>query len=161
METLDKHFRALTRAAFARYGFAQAELMARWPEIVGETLARHCRPERIRWPKTAEAMAQKQGGTLVIRAAAGRALDVQHETAHIIERINRYYGYGAIAAVKITQDAKPVTTAPPRPEPVLAAADEAALEARLQAIADPTLKAALKRLGSATLKRARSSPQGQ
>jgi hypothetical protein len=161
METLDKHFRALTRAAFARYGFAQGELLARWPEIVGPGLSAHCRPERIRWPKTAEAMAQKQGGTLVIRASAGRGLDVQHEAAHIVERINRYYGYGAIAAVKIVQDATTAPKAPPAPDPGLSPGDEAALAARLQAIADPTLKAALERLGTATLKRARSSPQGR
>lgn len=161
METLDKHFRALTKAAFARFGFAQGELLARWPEIVGTELARHCRPERIRWPKTAEDMAQKQGGTLVVRAAAGRGLDVQHEAGRIVERINRYFGYGAITAVKITQDPRPPEPVRAPVEPPLSASDEAALEARLQAIADPALKAALKRLGTATLKRSRSSPQGR
>ena len=39
MERLDKHFEKLTKASFARYGFAYGELMARWPEIVGETLS--------------------------------------------------------------------------------------------------------------------------
>ena len=37
MERLDKHFEKLTKASFARYGFAFGELMSRWPEIVGET----------------------------------------------------------------------------------------------------------------------------
>ena len=57
METLTKHFRELTRAAFARYGFAYAEVIARWPEVVGEDLARVSRPDRIRWPKGAGAEA--------------------------------------------------------------------------------------------------------
>ena len=103
METLDKHFRELTRAAFARYGFAYAELIGRWPAIVGDAVAQACEPERIKWPRAAGESAQKQGGTLVIRAAPGRGLDLQHETPRIIERINGFYGYGAIAAVKIMQ----------------------------------------------------------
>ncbi|MGL4527478.1 MAG: DciA family protein, partial [Aestuariivirga sp.] len=79
MDTLDKHFRELTRQAFARYGFSYAEVNARWPEIVGEALAQHARPERIKWPRGAGENAQKLGGTLVIAAAPGRALDLQYE----------------------------------------------------------------------------------
>ena len=32
MERLDKHFEKLTKASFARYGFAYGELLARWGE---------------------------------------------------------------------------------------------------------------------------------
>ena len=103
MERLDKHFEKLTKAAFARYGFAYGELMARWPEIVGETLARHCEPERIKWPRGAGEMAQKLGGTLVIRADPGRGLDLQYQSHQIIERINQFYGYGAVTSVKVMQ----------------------------------------------------------
>ena len=103
MERLDKHFAKLTKASFARYGFAYGELMARWPEIVGEALARHCEPERIKWPRGAGETAQKLGGTLVIRAAPGRGLDLQYQSHQIIERINQFYGYGAVTAVKIMQ----------------------------------------------------------
>ena len=39
METLSKHFREITKAAFARYGFAQADVVANWDAIVGEELA--------------------------------------------------------------------------------------------------------------------------
>jgi hypothetical protein len=159
MHTIDKHFRELTKAAFARYGFAHAELMARWPEIAGESLSGQCRPERIRWPRGASEAGQKSGGTLVIRAAAGRGLDLQHETPHIIERINRFYGYGAIAAVKIMQDARPAQGGKPRPARPLDAAAEQALNDKLAAVADPTLKAALARLGAVALRRRPGSPQ--
>ena len=96
MERLDKHFEKLTKASFARYGFAYGELMARWPEIVGETLAQYCEPEQIKWPRGAGETAQKLGGTLVIRAEPGRGLDLQYQSHQIIERINQFYGYGAV-----------------------------------------------------------------
>lgn len=161
MHTLDKPFRELTKAAFARYGFAHMDLAAQWPEIVGEHLSQHCRPERIKWPRREGETAQKLGGTLVIRAAPGRGLDLQHETPHIIERINRFHGYGAIAAVKIVQDAMWADGAQPQPPRPLDAAAARALDDRLQAVADPALKAALARLGTGVLGGRPGSPQNK
>lgn len=150
MKTLDKEFRALTRAAFARYGFAYADLITQWPAIVGEAIARWSEPERIKWPR-AGADERKQGGTLVIRVLPGRGLDLQHETPRIIERINAFYGYAAIASVKIVQG--PLTARkPPRPAlaPLRPAAAQA-LENRLETVDDPALKEALRRLGQGVL----------
>ena len=59
METLDKHFREITKAVFARYGFAHAELLRRWPEIVGSEMAQWCEPERIKYPRKSGDSAQK------------------------------------------------------------------------------------------------------
>jgi len=101
MDTLDKHFRELTQACFARYGFAAAELFGRWPEIVGEELGRLSRPERITWPRGAGEDRQKTGGTLIVRAAPGRALELSYAAPRIIDEVNRFHGYGAIAAVKV------------------------------------------------------------
>jgi hypothetical protein len=161
MHTLDKQFRELTKAAFARYGFAHMDLAAQWPEIVGEQLSSQCRPERIRWPRAAGETAQKLGGTLLIRAAPGRGLDLQHETPHIIERINRFHGYGAIATVKIVQDAQWAEGAKPQPARPLDAAAKLALDAKLEAVADPALKAALARLGAGVLSGRPGSPQNK
>jgi hypothetical protein len=157
MDTLAKHFRDLTRAAFARYGFAYAEVIARWPEIVGEEMARHSRPERIKWPRGAGEEARKTGGTLVIGAAPGRALDLQYEVPRIIERINRYYGYGAIVAVKVMQGqgvAPAPVHRPAQPK------KDVSIPA-LAAIEDEGLKTALSRLGEAVAGQAQGSPQGK
>ncbi len=155
METLDKHFRKLTKSAFERYGFAYAELIAQWPAIVGDELAEVSAPERIRWPRKTdgdEDRGQPGGGTLVVRAAEGRALELQHLAPRIIERINGYYGYGAVAKLKILQGRLPKQMrrkVPAAPEP-----DEktrAALETKLQDIGDDKLREALNRLGSGAL----------
>jgi hypothetical protein len=151
MRTLDKEFRALTRAAFARYGFAYADLITQWPAIVGDGVAQWCEPERIKWSRAGQDE-RKQGGTLVIRATPGRGLELQHETPRIIDRINAFYGYPAIAAVKIMQGALTPRKAARRDLPELDVLRAAALEAELREVADPSLKEALRRLGQGVLR---------
>lgn len=158
MERLDKHFEKLTKASFARYGFAYGELMARWPEIVGEMLAQHCEPERIKWPRGAGEVAQKLGGMLVIRAESGRGLDLQYQSHQIIERINQFYGYGAVTSVKVMQGHVTSTKTLKNKENPLDPETEKALDTQLESIADERLKQALHRLGAGALANRPSSP---
>lgn len=158
MHTLNKPFRELTRAAFARYGFAYADLIAQWPEIAGERVAQWSEPERIRWPRQSSGE-RKMGGTLVIRAAPGRGLDLQHETPRILERINAFYGYGAIAQLKIVQAPLQRRNRPARPVLRLDDATQRSLASRIDPIEDPALKEALRRLGTGVL--AGRSPQNK
>jgi hypothetical protein len=154
METLGKHFRNLTAAAFKSHGFAQADVLARWPEIVGEAIAAAARPERIRWPRTSLSPGKGTGGaTLFVKAMAGRGLEVQQAVPLIIERINRFLGYGAIMAVKIQQSHDVPEPSPQKSEP-------ARLAEAPQGIAEPELAAALQRLGGGVLARPPRSPQG-
>ena len=161
MERLDKHFEKLTKASFARHGFAYGELLARWPDIVGEGLSRHSQPERIKWPRGTGETAQKLGGTLVIRAEPGRGLDLQYQSHQIIERINKFYGYGAVTSVKVMQSH--ITSSKPlkNKDNSLDSATEKALETSLEAIADEKLKQALHRLGAGALANRPSSPQNK
>ena len=156
METLSKHFREITKAAFARYGFAQADVVANWNAIVGEELAAVSAPERIKWPRGAGEDAQKKGGTLVIRAAPGRALELQYEASRIISRINSFFGYGAVASLKVMQ-AVELGKGPWRPPPL---PKKPVHEQALNAVEDPSLREALERLGRGVAA-GRSSPQGK
>ncbi len=161
MERLDKHFEKLAKASFARYGFAYGELMGRWPEIVGEVLARHCEPERIKWPRGAGETAQKLGGTLVIRAEPGRGLDLQYQSHQIIERINQFYGYAAVTSVKVVQGQVSASKPLKNNNIPLDSKTEEALETRLASIADEKLRAALHRLGAGALAGRPSSPHNK
>lgn len=155
METLNKHFRKLTVASFERYGFAYAELLSQWEAIVGSELAAVSAPEKIRWPRRTdgeEDRGQPGGGTLVIRAAEGRALELQYMAPRIIERINGYYGYGAVAKLKILQGKLSKHTKKTKADPpVLDEPTTAALQSKLETIGDDELRAALERLGSGAL----------
>lgn len=147
MERLDKHFKALTRAAFEKHGFAYGEILAQWEAIVGERLARHARPLRIKWPRQ-EGGARKAGGLLLVQAEAGFAMELHYEGQRLIERLNSYFGYGAISAIKVVpgqfKSLRTDQEKPPAPPP----GDDEALKQRLAGIGDGGLKDALLRLGS-------------
>jgi len=159
MDRLDKHFRKLTRPVFSRYGFAYAEVLGQWSAIVGEELGRVSVPERIRWPRATGSSGDgvKRGGTMVLRVAEGRALEFQHMVPRIIERINGFYGYEAVTALKILQGpVAPPTAAKRQAAPEIR---PEVLGAQAEAIHDEALRAALLRLGSAVSQRgAASSP---
>ena len=78
---------------------------------------------------------------------------MQHQTPHIIERINTYYGYDAIARIKILQAPAPNPKAPLPRNRTLAPDDERALAAIVGTVEDPSLRHALERLGRGVLRR--------
>ncbi|MBG1233336.1 DUF721 domain-containing protein [Aestuariivirga litoralis] len=145
MESLNKHFAAIAKETFQRHGFASDQIAAQWPAIVGEAIAAAARPERIKWPRTAEAQKQKLGGTLVLRAPAGLALEVHYEIPRIIERVNQFLGYGAIAAIKVVQSSElpPMPKLPAKPKTQAAVT---AWNSAIDGFEDDDLKSALARL---------------
>jgi hypothetical protein len=109
-------------AAFEKYGFHTAEIMTSWETIVGADLARLTRPDAIKWPRGAKGRvasdddAQTAGATLILASNPAFALEVSYRTQEIIDRINRYFGYRAIAQLRIVQTPKAET--PAKTEPV-------------------------------------------
>ncbi|TYO85450.1 DUF721 domain-containing protein [Oceanicella actignis] len=83
--------------AFGKRGFAEPAVLAHWPEIVGESLAAHCRPVKISYA------AGGMGATLIVLVPGARAPEVEMQAPRIIERINAMYGYRAVSRVKVTQ----------------------------------------------------------
>lgn len=154
METLDKHFRNLAGAAFKKHGFATADVVSRWPEIVGADMAKCCSPLRIRWPRTAAA----EGGTLILVAAPGRSLDIQYAAPRLLDRINQFLGFAAIAKIKVEAGHLELTATQAKTsanQPEITSTDQ-----RFDGISDDPLKLALARLGSAINTVEIRSPQG-
>jgi len=134
----------------ARRGFATAELIAGWAEVVGVRYADCSRPERIVWPRGAAN--RDQPGTLIVAVEGPRALLLQHETDQIVERVNSFLGHGAIGRIKIVQGAVAAQCSASAPdERTLAPADLATLEDTLAEVDNPDLRSALDRLGRAIL----------
>lgn len=139
----------LTKKAFEKYGFSAATLITDWPAIVGRELASHTAPEKLRWPRAGEvphdAEPEKKGrpgAMLILRVEGSQALDVEYKRAEIADRINSYFGYRAIAEIKILQ-------APlPRPPPSRAPKRTAADAMPLPMVEDEGLRAALEKLGA-------------
>jgi hypothetical protein len=99
----------LTRKAFEKFGFSTASLIMDWPRIAGADLAQWTTPERVKWPQghenagLAEDAGPRPGATLLLRVDPARALDVEYRARQIVERINSYFGYRAIADLRLLQ----------------------------------------------------------
>src|SRR3954463_16147421 len=88
--------------AFAQQGFASTELITRWPEIVGAEIATHSEPEKIRWPRHAGSEAPEPA-TLVLRVEGPTAIEIQHLSGVILERVNRFFGWQAVDRLALRQ----------------------------------------------------------
>ena len=129
--------------SFRKFGFIQSSLVSRWAEIAGPRYAAMASPESI-----AFARGKKADGTLHLVVTSATAIFMQHAEPEIIARVNRFFGYAAVARVRYRHG---TLTAPKRPEPrpapppslrpiSIAPADG------LKPIADPELQSVLESL---------------
>jgi hypothetical protein len=133
--------------AFARQGFAARELVTRWTEIAGNDIADHAEPLKMQWPRPVEGQPQEPA-TLVLRVEGPMALEIQHRSDVILERVNRFFGWHAVGRIALRQ--APLsrrghrrTQRPTDPAAVKEVSDS------LSAVEDEALKDALARLGAA------------
>lgn len=135
---------------FQRQGFASPDLVSHWADIVGPDIANHAQPLKIQWPRAAPD-SDPEPATLVLRVEGPAAIEIQHASALILERVNRFFGWPAVGRLALRQGPlyrPPVKSARPKLDP--AAADRVA--AGLGDVADDALRAALGRLGAAVKK---------
>lgn len=145
--------------AAAGHGFAEPEVLLRWPEVVGERLSGLCTPVKVSYSR-----ANRLGATLVVRVEGARAPEVEHLGPRIIERVNQFYGYRAIDRLKVTQTTAGASggfaeeparyagrpnAAPAEPGP----AAEARAAELTRGIENEALRAALTRMGAHVLAR--------
>jgi hypothetical protein len=131
---------------FARQGFASTELVTHWNDIVGAEVAAHCEPVRLRWPRGGDVDAPEPA-TLVLRVEGPVAIEIQHLSPVILERVNRFFGWRAVGRIQIRQAPlkRQVKKAAPRgPDP----AEVARLAEGMTDIGDDGLRDALARLGA-------------
>lgn len=130
------------RTAFRRFGFVQSSVVTRWPEIVGPKHARVCSPEAIRFPP-----GEKAEGILQLVVVPAHAPLIEQVIPEIIERVNRFFGYRAVARVKLRQGAvsPPPGDKPAKPPPSLKPIP-LELGDSLRDIGDPELRTVLESL---------------
>ncbi len=118
-------------------------LRSDWPNIVGPELARCTQPEALITGRGGRSGAK----LLRLKVAGAAALEVQHMSTQIVERVNAYFGHRQIDDIRLMQGAiaRAAGRAPiPKPAPeAVAKAD-----AQVAQVQDPDLRAALARLGA-------------
>lgn len=140
---------AILDPLLAKRSHIDAALALSWPNIAGSKLSGRTQPLKVTWQRRASPDDPFEPGTLTIACEGSAALDLQYQTTELIERINRFFGYAAIARIKIEQRAvdgfreKKRTAAP-----ALGADELKILSDSVRNITDEGLRAALIRLGT-------------
>jgi len=127
--------------ALGRRGFAEGGLALDWALIVGPDLGRSTLPIKV-----AYGSGERREGVLHLKVASGFAPMVAHAEPQILERVNAYLGYGAVARLRLTQGPMPSRPDPVRspPEP-----DSDMPPPPMLGIAEPELVAALSSFAAA------------
>ncbi|MEX1034454.1 MAG: DciA family protein [Sneathiella sp.] len=136
-----------SRAALIRRGFAQADILTHWPAIVGPNLANFSSPEKLSYSRQSNKEA-----TLRIRVAPGWAPEFQHFEPLIVERINSFFGYRAVARLQLIQAPvqKPETRTKTPPAP-LSVTQENWIKETIKNITDESLKKRLEAVATSML----------
>lgn len=140
----------LTRPMLKKRGAALADILSRWTEIAGPLLSVETQPERLIY-----AAGAGHGATLEIAVSPAFALELQHLSPLIVEKVNGYFGYQAIAGLRLKQ--MPVRRASEsRAEAApaarsLTADEQARLASLLDGVEDGALRQALESLGRSLL----------
>ena len=141
--TIGKAAMRLTRKKLPKKAATLSRLKVEWTDIVGEQLARLCRPEKLTPAKGGRRLT-----LIVIPAAAGL---VQHQSEIIRQRVSVAAG-GDITAIKILQGQFSTRGKPARKSVIdLTEEQRAALIASAQTIEDKNLREAIVALGEAVL----------
>jgi hypothetical protein len=134
---------ALLEPAARRRGLAEARLLTDWHLVVGPQLAPRCQPVRL------AGASDGRGGVLTVHVGGAQALELQHSAPQLIERINGFFGYPAVARLRLIQ-APPirlVKSRQHRPGRALSTDELSALATLVEPVRPPALRAALAELG--------------
>lgn len=127
------------------------QLLECWPEIVGEDTAEMSQPLKILWPKRAQEGREFEPAVLVIACEGFAAMKIQHESGEIIQRINAFFGFAAIARLKIEQKPLYRQQQTVKRVPAINEAQKEQLETMTASIENSQLRQALFHLGVGVL----------
>ena len=129
------------------------DLLSLWEEFAGPANAALSRPEKLDWPRRAREGDPFEPATLVVACEGARAVFLSHESDVILARVNAYFGFNAVARMRIVQ--RPVHNVQPKRKPVRPEPRPITGQARdfLERVEDDDLRAALERLGTGVFSR--------
>lgn len=121
----------------------EGKIITHWPQIVGERFARLALPEKIVFPK-----GKKGEGTLYLSVTSSGSLLLHYSQGIILEHINTFFGYKAIAKLHMSHGFSPPKTVEKVPS-LLSQKEKEWVAGQTEGIADYDLKERLNRLGEA------------
>jgi len=127
-------------------GGFDVDLLACWPQIVGETLAQLCVPFKLKRARGRDDL-QATPVTLLIACEGFACLKIQHQADEIIQKINLFLGSQLINRIKIVQKSLHLHQHYPPPKRPLSQSEMCFLEKQAAFIEDDALRTSMIRLG--------------
>lgn len=138
--------RRVTKPLIKTHGFSDPQIFHQWRAIVGEQLAGVSCPMRL----SRQGASKMGGSTLKVRVLGAAALEFEHMSPQILERINRFYGYKAVARISLEQGPLPLRKKQVQHRPrKLSKREVAEIEESTKGIGDDELRQSLQSLGKA------------
>ncbi|MFZ1813308.1 MAG: DciA family protein [Rhizobiaceae bacterium] len=128
------------------------DLISAWPAIVGEPWDGFTLPEKINWPRRANDNDPFEPATLVVACDGSGAILFQHSLSEVMEKVNTFFGFSAIARIRIVQKpVRPRRATGKRELPTLDAAQRKRLDRIISTVEDEGLRTRLEKLGRGVL----------
>lgn len=147
MRAIGRSLPKIAGKALGRHGLAEAGLVSDWTAIVGDRLAEATLPIKLAFPR-----GERRDGTLHVRVAGALALELQHLTPQLLERINGYLGYRGVERIRIERGPLPRGSrrlAEPAAPAFQDTEAEAVVTQTVAGVGDEALRESLARLGRA------------
>jgi len=144
--SLQDPLRRVTKPLIKSHGFSDPQIFHQWKTIVGDQLGAVSCPMRL----SRQGAGMVGGSTLKVRVLGAAALEFEHMTPQILERINRFYGYKAVARISLEQGPLPMRKKPAVRRPrKLSKTEVAEIEDGTKGIKNDELRTTLQSLGKA------------
>lgn len=103
LTSVSKTVLPLAKQLLGAKGLLEIEILSGWTSIVGEDLAQYSLPRKITFRKD-----ERSDGTLELLVLSGAfAMEIKQRELQILDKINTYFGYKAVAKLKIIQNSCP------------------------------------------------------
>ena len=79
--------------------FVEISLIKKWREIIGDDIAKFCWPIKIVFSEI-----NNSNGIIFLKTKRGKSMEIEFKNEEIIEKLNQYFGYKAIAKISVVQD---------------------------------------------------------
>ena len=139
----------VTKPILNRRGFAENKIIVDWDKIAGERIAKFSSPRKIYFQKE-----KRSEGVLHVEVYdSSLAMEMTYIEPVIIEKIAAYFGYKAVAKIKIIQNLKKIVDdkQEAKPEIILSNKNNRSLNDSLADIEDEEMRLCLQKLGSDVL----------
>lgn len=138
--------------ALAAQGFATSDVLVAWPDIVGQKMAEFTQPMRLEWRRKRAPLdpdERPEPASLIVRVESAFALELQHLTPIVIDRINAYFGWRCVGKLVLKQGPVRRAESKPPPPPALTPSEKQRISDAVGTVEDDALRLALNRLGEA------------